>query len=321
MSQTNGSCNRAPPHGSELNAVLAMGKVPLEIAIVLRRGSPEISMSPDRHGSGATRIEADLSIKVRRKNLMRRASTCLALLGLAVLGFCGVASAAPTVTLVAKAVPLAGYPGTGNILGAGAAIEAKYTISGTEFTGGVPSPLTHVNFFLPAGTKLHPQGFVTCSPSTLENVGPSGCPKKSQASPVGSAGVVDVIGGEPVRENATLQAFFAPGGGLQFYVNAAQPISAQLIASTGSFSGSSGLYSQEFSAAVKLIESVPGAPPVSTTSINIKVGSAFKQGNKTVYYGTLPKSCPKGGFPVKSEMTFLSGETVSVPYKAPCPKK
>jgi hypothetical protein len=248
---------------------------------------------------------------------MRRASTCLALLGLAVLGLPGVASAKPTVTLVAKAVPIPGYPGTGNFLGAGAALETKYTIKGTEFTGGVPSPITHVNYFLPTGTKLHPQGFVTCTAETLENIGPSGCPAKSQASPVGSAGVVDVIGGEPVTESATLQAFFAPGGGLQFYVNAASPISAQLIASTGTFGGAGGL---EFSAAVKLIESVPGAPPVSTLSINIKVGAAYKQGGKAVYYGTLPTKC-KGSLGVKSELTFLSGETVPVSYKEPCPKK
>jgi hypothetical protein len=252
---------------------------------------------------------------------MRRASICLALLGLAVLGLSGVASAAPTVTLVAKAVPIPGFPHTGNILGAGAAVEAKYTISGTEFTGGVPSPLTHFAFYLPKGTKLHPQGFVTCSPATLENQGPSACPKKSQASPVGSAGVVDVIGGEPVRETATLQAFFAPGGGLQFYTNAASPISAQLIASTGTFSAAAAPYQYKLSGPIKLIESVPGAPPVSTTSINIKVGSAFKQGKKIISYGTVPKKCPKGGFPIKSELTFLSGETVTVSYKEPCPKK
>lgn len=252
---------------------------------------------------------------------MRRASTCLALLGLAVLGLSGVASATPQVTLVAKAVPIPGFKGTGNILGAGAAVEVKYTIKGTEATGGVVSQLTHVNFYLPAGTKLHPQGFVTCAPATLENIGPSGCPKKSQASPVGSAGVVDPIGGELVKENATVQAFFAPGGGLQFYANAASPISAQLIAATGHYVPASGLYSEEFTSEVNLIQSVPGAPPVSTESINLKVGSAYKQGKKTISYGTLPKKCPRGGFPVKSEITFASGETVTTMYKAPCPKK
>ena len=79
-------------------------------------------MSPDRHGSGATRIEADLSTKEERE-LMRRASTCLAVLGLVAAGAAGVASAAPTVTFKAKAVPIPGFPHTGNILGAGAALK------------------------------------------------------------------------------------------------------------------------------------------------------------------------------------------------------
>jgi hypothetical protein len=259
--------------------------------------------------------------KIECSHRMRRASACLVVLGLAAVLLPGVAAATPKVTLVAKAVPIKGFPGTGNILGAGAAVEAKYTIQGTESTGGVVSQLTHVNFYLPAGTKLHPQGFVTCAPATLENVGPSGCPKKSQASPVGSAGVVDPIGGELVKENATLQAFFAPGGGLQFYVNAASPISAQLVVSKGGFAPTGRPYGLKLSAEVQLVQSVPGAPPVSTESINIKVGAAYKKGKKTISYGTLPKKCPKGGFPVKSELTFATGETVSVSYKAPCPAK
>jgi hypothetical protein len=277
-------------------------------------------MSPDRYGAGATRIEADLSIN-RGENLMRRASTCLALLGLAVLGIPAAALAAPTVTLVAKPVPIPGFPGTGDKLGAGAAVEAKYTIKGTESTGGVPSQIAGVNFYLPAGTKINSKGFVTCPPATLENIGPSGCPKKSQASPIGTAAVVDPIGGELVKENATLQAFFAPGGGLQFYVNAASPISAQLLVAKGHFVNSAPPYGLELVNEVQLVQSVPGAPPVSTESINIKVGAAYKKGKKTISYGTLPNKCPKGGFPVKSEIKFASGEISSAAYKVPCPKK
>jgi hypothetical protein len=257
---------------------------------------------------------------IGRTHRMRKTSVCLAVLGLLVFVLPAGALAAPKVTLVAKAVPIRGFPGTGNKLGAGAAVEAKYTIQGTEATGGVVSQLTHVNFYLPAGTKLHPQGFVTCATATLENIGPSGCSKKSQASPVGSAGVVDPIGGELVKERATLQAFFAPGGGLQFYVNAASPISAQLVVSKGHFVTAKAPYGPELSAEVQLVQSVPGAPPVSTESINIKVGAAYKKGKKTISYGTLPKKCPKGGFPVKSELTFATGETVTTSYKAKCPK-
>jgi hypothetical protein len=259
---------------------------------------------------------------------MRRTSACLAFFGLAAFvlptvssaSTCSTAGPCPTVTLIAKAVPIKGFPGTGNKLGAGAALEAKFSIKGSESTGGVVSQLTHVNFYLPAGTKINAKGFVTCSPATLENIGPSGCPKKSQASPVGSAGVVDPIGGELVKENATVQAFFAPGGGLQFYANAASPISAQLLAAKGRYITAKAPYGPELTTEVQLVQSVPGAPPVSTESINIKVGSAYKQGKRTVSYGTLPKKC-KGGLPVKAELTFATGATVTTLYKAPCPKR
>ena len=87
---------------------------------------------------------------------MRRISTALAVLGLAVLGLAASASAAPTITFKAKAVPIpkAGggtYPGTGNILGAGAALQTEFTISGTEY-GGYPPPLIGVKVFGPAGS-------------------------------------------------------------------------------------------------------------------------------------------------------------------------
>lgn len=252
---------------------------------------------------------------------MRRASICLAMLVMAALGLPALATASPTVTLSVKAVPIPGFPGTGNHLGAGAAVEAHFTIKGTEATGGVPSQLTGVNFYLPKGTKLTTAGFVTCPEATLEGNGPESCPKKSIASPVGSAGVVDPIGGTLVEENATVQAFFAPGNQLFFYANAASPISAQLIAGRGHFTTAAPPYGPELVTSVAPIHSVPGAPDVSTTSINIKVGSAYKKGKKTVYYGTIPKTCPKGGFPVKAEMSFVNEPTVTVTTKAPCPKK
>ncbi len=288
--------------------------------------SGDLDIAGPRMGSGATRIEADLSINIGRE-LMRRASTCLALLGLAVLGSSAVASATPTVTLKAKPVPLAGVPHSGNFLGAPAAVQAEYTITGNEYPGNVAAPIIGVNFYGPAGTKLNSAPFVNCATATLEADGPEGCPKKSQASPVGVAGVANQIGGTLVTENATLQAFFAPGGGLNFYVNGSSPISAQIVA-TGHFTTASAPYGPELVTEIPLVDALPGAPDVSTTSINIKVGAAVKKGKKITSYITLPKKCPKGGsFPVKSEIKFTpvppatTGETVTVPYKVPCPKK
>jgi hypothetical protein len=254
----------------------------------------------------------------------RRASTFLALISLAALALPAFASAAPKVTFKARAVPIPGFRGTGNILGAGAALQIEYTISGTEY-GGFPAPLIGVNFFTPAGTKLHPQGFVSCSPTALKNTGPAACPKKSRVTLAGQALGVVSFGTERVQEKASIQAFFAPGGALQFYTQGSSPVSLEFI-SASRVVGARRPYGQEFKTTVPLIETVPGAPDASTLSINVKVGAAFKKGNKTTYYGTVPTKCPKGGFPLKSELLFaglggLAPQTVSATYKAPCPRR
>jgi hypothetical protein len=263
--------------------------------------------------------------------MMRRASTCLALLGFGVTGILAglpaAASARPTVTLKAAAVPIPinpanphspTYPGTGNILGAGAAVEAEITISGNEY-GGSPSPITQVKTVLPPGTKLHTQGFATCAAATIETKGPGGCSKKAIASPLGEARGHVSFGSERVDETLSVQAFFAPGGGLLFFADGTTPASIELI-SKGSITGGPG-GSQVLTAAVPLVESVPGALDGSAEFIKVKVGAAYKKGKKLISYGTVPKTCPKGGFPIKLEVTFLSGETVPAEYKAPCPRR
>ena len=114
------------------------------------------------------------------------------------------------------------YPGTGNILGAGTAVEGEVKISGSEY-GGFPPPVTGVTFFAPAGVKLHPQGFTTCSDAILESHEVAHCPKKSFASSIGSVSGVVSFGATRVHEALTLQGFFAPGGELAFYAEGRSP--------------------------------------------------------------------------------------------------
>ncbi len=257
---------------------------------------------------------------------MRRASTCLAVLGLAVLALPALASAAPMVTIKGRAVPIPGFPHTGNILGAGAAVQTEVRISGTEY-GGFPPPLIGVTVSLPSGVKLHPQGFVTCPRKTIfEEKSPEKCPKGSAAGPVGKVYGVVAFGGERVPEEAELYSFFAPGGGLEFFTFGHTPTTLEIPSSAGftNLNGGAG-FGPKLTAAVPLVETVPGAPYASVEAIDIKVGAAYKKGKTTVYYGTVPKKCPKGGFPVKSELTFAESgeiskpETVTVNFKAPCP--
>jgi RNA polymerase sigma factor (sigma-70 family) len=128
---------------------------------------------------------------------LQRTSITLAVVGFLALGASATAVATPTVTLKTTALPIPGFPGTGNILGAGAVIRVQGTISGTEY-GGFPPPLTEVRFYGPATAKLRPQGFAACAASVIEQSGPEACPKKSTAGPKGSASAVVSFGSERV---------------------------------------------------------------------------------------------------------------------------
>jgi hypothetical protein len=247
--------------------------------------------------------------------------------GLAVLALAlpGAASAAPTVTFKAKIVPIAGFPHTGNILGAGAAVESEFHITGTEY-GGFPPPLIHVNVYLPKGTVLSPSGFPTCAPSVLEpsGAGPSHCPKGSQAGPVGQGKGDVAFGSTVVPETVTIQGFYAPGGGLEFFTFGHEPVLLEIL-SKGHFVSASGAFGKKFEAEVPLVETVPGAQDASVEFIKVKTGSAIKKNGKVKYYGRVPTTC-HGSLPAKAELTFaglggLTQQVVPVETKLPCPRK
>ncbi len=251
---------------------------------------------------------------------LRRPSTYLAMLGLIVLGLPTAAPAAPTITsLKIEAIPIPGFPGTGNILGAGTTLEGKVKISGTEY-GGFPSPLTGISFYAPGGAKLHPQGFATCSPSVIEQSGPKLCPKRSIAGPAGHAVGVVSFGGERVPETASVQPFFAPNNKLVVFVDGTTPTLLEILA-TGHVVSSSFPYGFGFIGEVPLIETVPGAPDASFEEGTVGLGAAYRQGKKTISYVTLPKSCPRHGWLTKSEFHFLGGSTAEASYTMPCPKR
>jgi hypothetical protein len=249
-------------------------------------------------------------------------------LGLVALALPSTALAAPLVAVKAKIVPIPiepskpnspTYPGTGNILGAGAALEATLTISGTEY-GGFPSPVTQVVVELPSGTKLHQSGFATCPTAVLESHEVQECPKKSYAGPAGEVLGIVSFGGTRVQEKATIQAFFAPEDKIAFFTEGREPAVLEVLA-TGSFSTALPPFGPKFTVPVPLVLTVPGAPYASVLSIKGKLGAAYKQGKKLISYGTVPKTCPKGGFTGRVELTFLSGEKVTVDPTVPCPKR
>lgn len=260
---------------------------------------------------------------------MRRAPILRAILALGVLGLPAGALARPVVTLKVAAVPIpidlssphsATYPGTGAIYGAPLAMEAELTIGGSEY-GGSPSPLTAVRFYVPAGVEVHPQGFATCPETMLKEQGAAGCPRRSFAGALGEANGVVSFGESRVHEKVTLQPFFAPGGGFFFYAVGETPAVIELISKGTLIDKASPPFGMVFTGEVPLVESVPGALDASVEQVKVKVGAAFKQGKKLISYATAPRTCPKSrSFPVKVELSFLSGETVPAEYRVPCPK-
>lgn len=272
---------------------------------------------------------------------MRRASIWLALCGVAVLGLPAVASAAPTVTLKAKAVPIPKnlsrtngptWPGTGNILGHGAAVEVEFHISGTEYFG-FPAPVREITVYLPKGVKLNPSPFKTCNPAYLKGKEPEKCKADTYASPKGETrGEVQFGKEPPVKETVSLQGYFLPNKGIGFYIEGRHPVNIE-AAAIGSIKPAGGPFGLKEAVEAPLIVPVPGSHAASAEFIKVKVGAAMKKGKKLISYGTMPNKCPSSGsFPVKAELTFgvKEGEegaagswpmqTVKVTTTAPCPK-
>lgn len=259
--------------------------------------------------------------------MKRRAFTCVAVLGLALLVLPGVAPATPTVTFKLRAVPIPGFSHTGDILGAGADVTLEYAIGGTEYFGSAP-PIIGANFYAPRGAVVHPGGFPTCAETAILDLGPSACPKGSSAGPVGAVLGYVTFGDERVEESAELFSFIRPSGGLEYFADGHSPVSLEIL-TKGRYSHAGGVdgYGFEEEEEVPLIATVPGGPDASVRTITGKFGAAIRSHGKTIYYFRLPKTCPAGGFRVKTEAIFAENgepskpEPVTAFYTAPCPRR
>jgi len=238
-----------------------------------------------------------------------------------------VAPAAPLVKIKARFVPIPGFAYTGNIYGAGAALDIDFDISGTEF-GGFPPPLIGFNLSLPRDATINPTGFPTCAKSNFEasGQGPTACPKGSAAGPVGKAVAEVAYGGERVTENAEVFPFHAREGGLEFFIAGHNPVSLEILSSAHLLSAPTG-FGPTLSTEVPLTAPVSGAPDLSIESIHLAVGGAIRLGATTVYYLTMPTlgEC-RAGLPVQAEFTFaglggLTQTTIPLQYRTPCPRE
>lgn len=198
----------------------------------------------------------------------------------------------------------------------------------TNSTGKVPSPITKIVIAGPAGLGLNTKGTGTCDPAKLASIGPKACPKNSVAGAGGGLGVFELAGSE-IQEKFELNLFRGPDRNGKFllliYVNAESPVSVQLVFEAP-VSTLPKPYGMAFSFEVPLIPTLPEASDASVRNAHISIGAtnvAYKvKGKLQKVKGLIePKTCPKGGFPVKSEFSFQNESTVAAKTTIPCPKK
>jgi hypothetical protein len=214
-------------------------------------------------------------------------------------------------------------------LGVPTNVFGSATIGSTNLP--VPSPITHVNVYGPAGVTLDLRGTGTCSEATLENLGPVGCPANSKAGFGGGEGVYE-IAHEIIDEQFTLDFFLGdnrPGHTvLLIYLNGSTPVSIQLVF-TAPVINSPKPYGLGFSLNVPIIKVLPEASDASAKSSFLTLGAKnvayyrVVKGKRKLFHvrGIItPKSCPAGGWPVASQFTFEDGTTSMAASKIPCPK-
>jgi hypothetical protein len=255
---------------------------------------------------------------VRTKGILAGAAVFCATVTLA-----GAARAAETVTITE-----AGF--SPNAPGMPTNAFGSATISST--TGPVPSPITHVNVYGPAGVTLDLKGTGVCKEEVLQRIGPQGCPANSRAGFGGGEGIYQ-LGNQLVEEKYTLDFFLSdnrPGHvKLMIFLSGSTPVLVEVIFSGTVIQGPKP-YGLGFSVNVPLIKVLPEASYASAKSAFLTLGA-----KNVAYYGKvhgkrrllhvkgiiLPKSCPRTGWPVASQFTFEDGSTVMAKRTIPCHRR
>ena len=234
------------------------------------------------------------------------------------------AQASQTVTLKASFSP--------DKLNASTTIGFGFHIAST--TGGLPSPLTHVDLRMPPGMNYITSslGLATCQPSRLIEKGLTGCPANSRLG-FGDAFVEVPFGQDAGHEIPEIAALMGPPHNgnvvVLFYANGLAPVYAQIVFEGELVSGG-GAFGEDLAAAIPLIPSVTNGPPVSIIDVKSTIGPSHLLYTKhvhgrLVHYRpegvSVPDKCPHGGFTFLADFAFLDGSTVTAKTKVPCPPR
>lgn len=201
-------------------------------------------------------------------------------------------------------------------------------------TPGPQPPAVKVTAYGPAGLLVDVRGAGTCTatPAKLEAIGASACPADSRIGFGSGVGLFE-IAKELIQGPLTLEFFLAPSqqGHLTvlIYVNAVTPASEQL-AFVGHEVRAPKPYGIGIAFDIPIVPTLPGASLGWIQHVSLTLGA----GN-VAYYRTIhgrrklmhvrglvvPKSCPRGGFPIEVQVGFADATTARTTTTVPCPHR
>ena len=250
---------------------------------------------------------------------MRRACMYAILATLAVIALPAAAQAATVTGVKAAIVPIPGFPETGDILGAGADVEIEGKLEGNELPGGLPLQTRRLVLYFPAGTKIDPTGFPTCTVAKLEEVGPEGCP----SSP-GSLMARSVSLTRSARVKRRVRKAPWKSSSPQVTGSWHTPMPPRRSPRRSS-SPRLGNRARPLRVETHVRNPLGRLRPRRAA----RVRDLYKregrrrdpQARQDLLLRPRPRKCPKGGFPGKGEVTLEGGQNIVTEVKVPCPKR
>jgi hypothetical protein len=198
--------------------------------------------------------------------------------------------------------------------------SAAATIS-LRFSGGVehvPAPLSGMVLRLPAGLGIDLTGVATCQASRLRSTGPAGCPAAARIGR-GHALLKVHAGSQTLPEEATISVFRGPKRDsrptFEIFGHGETPLDESTI-STAVLQRDTAPFGSKLIVSVPPIPTLVYEPNASFSSLSLTIGAPAGRSRSPV---SIPRRCPRGGFPFASSFTFADRSTASASVRLPCP--
>jgi hypothetical protein len=208
----------------------------------------------------------------------------------------------------------------------GAPTTISFAVRISAGLGQAPLPVTRVEVSYPSdlGLGTAQLGIESCSPTALAREGRQACPADSKMGQ-GRALIEVPFGPEIVREQLKLGIYAAPSSDgyvhLAVVAEGSKPVLARIVLAGVLLPG-------RMRITIPPIVTLPGAPYASLISLQASLGGALTyyervRGHTISYHPRgigLPESCPRGGWRLVGDFTFVGGSKSRAGSVIRCPR-